>query len=306
MQNTQTISRSRIKNHLEVVSKFHYFYTMCKTPFYSVVLCLAILAGCNTQTKNTADKIVDNSSTVGNDSTRLLNQYWVLADADNPMNHDVSFTDENGIPQESGIVFINDTSLLENPAGDIKYAHFRRNGDTVYAVYNKERKAKYIITALHKDKLLLDRFENKHNSKLTYKPTNTWWPDDSKNPFTRENYSWAQRPKSSETAQQINERVKKYVRFCGYYLNGFVNGDANQLDFAGLPNCLQWYQGGIMIESAEKLDKKWAGCFFSHDQALEGRQLLEDALMKKYDWDTTQKNWLLQTSEVLKQIYQKM
>jgi hypothetical protein len=34
--------------------------------------------------------------------------------------------------------------------------------------------------------------------------------------------------------------------------------------------------------------------------------MLEDALVKKYDWDTKETNWLKQTASVLQQIYDKI
>ena len=97
--------------------------------------------------------------------------------------------------------------------------------------------------------------------------------------------------------------MKQYVRFCEYYFNGFVNGGASRIDFIGLPNCLDWYQGGITIQNDDKLNKKWANCFYSGEQASRGRQMLEDAIVKKYNWDTKETNWLKQTSSVLDQIY---
>ena len=64
--------------------------------------------------------------------------------------------------------------------------------------------------------------------------------------------------------------------------------------------------GRHLCAGPKNLDKKWINCFYSEEQALEARQMMEDVLSKKYDWDTTQTNWIKQTVTVLKQIHDKM
>ena len=60
------------------------------------------------------------------------------------------------------------------------------------------------------------------------------------------------------------------------------------------------------MQRVKDLDKKWINCFYSEEQALEARLMMEDVLSKKYDWDTTQTNWIKQTVGVLKQIHDGM
>jgi len=256
--------------------------------------------------QNKNEKIVDSAPNVQRDTFHLLCQYWPLKDADHPTPKDVSFTNDDGIDMESGIVFITDSSVLENPAGEMTYGKFKLEGNTIHVNYDDGRKADYTIKRLHKDELILKRDENNHTSELTYKPTNTSWPDATKNPFSKENYSWSRKPKNSETDTQIKKRVKESVLFYKYYFDGFVNGGADNIVFKGLPDCLNWYQGGITIQSESKLDKKWANCFYSTDEAYKGRQMLQDVITQKYDWDVKETNWFKQTASVLQQIYNRM
>ncbi|MGN6530609.1 MAG: hypothetical protein ACTHK0_02495 [Ginsengibacter sp.] len=244
--------------------------------------------------------------TLQRDSFQLLCQYWKLSDAEHPTSKDISFTNDHGILFESGIVFLTDSSLLENPAGEMSYGKFRLNGNKIEANFDNGKKAVYTMNRLHKDELLLDRLENKHTSELTYKSTDTWWPDANKNPFAKQNYQWSIKPKKAESDQEIKKRLKEFVQFYKYYFDGLVKGGATNIDFTGLPGCLNWYQGGITIQSENKLDKKWINCFYSTEQAYKGRQMLEDVLVKKYDWDTKETNWLKQTASVLQQIYDGM
>ena len=255
--------------------------------------------------QNRNEKITDDASEMP-DTFHLLTQYWQLTDADHPTSKDVSFTTDEGVLYQPGIVFMNDSSLLENPTGEMTYGKFSLKGNAINVLFDDGRKASYIIDRINKKELLLSRTEKKHTSRLTYKATSTSWPDTDKNPFARQNYQWAQKPKKPETDDEIKNRVKESVQFFVYYFAGFLNGKAQQIDFTGLPNCLNWYSGGISIDNEDKLDKKWISCFYSKEQAYKGRQMLEDALVKKLNWDAKETNWMKQTMPVLQQIHDGM
>ena len=261
-----------------------------------------LLANCTSPQQRTNDKMVDDEAVVEKDTIHLLCQYWQLEEADNPTSKDISFK-ENGIEFTSGIVFMTDSVLLENPKGKMNYGKFKLDGNTINVVFDNGGKAVYKIGRLNKDELLLRRTENKHVSQLTFKGSHTYWPDADKNPFSKENFKWVQKPRGPESAEEIKKRAKESVQFYAYYLTGFVNGGATTVDFEAIPCCFNWYSGGISIQSESKLDKKWIDCFYSKEQAFEARQILEDAILKKYDWDTTETDWVKQTIPVLQQIH---
>ena len=257
---------------------------------------------CTTPVQNENGKIVEAASNVEKDTFHLLCQYWQLADAEQPTSKDISFTNDDGILFKSGIVFMTDSVVLENPAGEMSYGKFNVNGNTINVDFDNGTKAIYKIARLHKDELWLKRTENKHTSQLTFKATDTYWKDANKNPFSKQNYQWVQKSKKSENEEAIKKRVKDNVQFYAYYFNGFITGGATKINFDALPCCFNWYAGGIFIQNENKLDKKWINCFYSEEQAFKARQILEDALNKKYNWDTTQTNWVKQTAPVLQQI----
>ncbi len=251
------------------------------------------------------EKIIDDASEAL-DTFHLLTQYWQLTDADHPTSKDVSVTSDDSILYQPGMVFMTDSSLLENPTGEMTYGKFSLSANTINVKFDDGRKATYVIDRINKGELLLLRTENKHTSRLSYKATSTNWPDTNKNPFAKQNYRWAQMPKKPETDDEIKNRVKESVQFFVYYFAGFLNGKAQQIDFTGLPNCLNWYSGGISIDNEDKLDKKWISCFYSKEEAYKGRQMLEDALVKKHNWDAKETNWMKQTMPVLQQIHDGM
>jgi len=275
--------------------------------FFSVVAISSMLCwSCVSSNDDNIKKKPVATIAVPSDTFHLLCQYWKLDEADHPTSRDVSFTNEDGILFQSGIVFMTDSTVLENPAGEMDYGKFKVEGDSVNVNFEQGRKAIYLISKLNRDTLNMQRIENGHTSELTYIATHTYWPEANENPFSRLNYQWSQRPSKPETEELLKNRLRDNIRFYSYYFNGFINGGAKKIDFIGLPCCLNWYEGGITIQSENKMDKKWSNCFYSEEQALQARQILEDVLLQKYDWDTTQTNWLKQTVLVLQQIHDRL
>jgi len=273
------------------------------------IFLLLILSIFLVQCKSPEPKAKNNSATViernDKDTFQVLCQFWQLLDAENPTFRDISYSN-GGITLESGIVFMTDSTVLENPAGDRNYGKFTMENKRMKVNYGKGRTVVYDIEKISPDSLVLKRNENNRSSDLSYKGTHTFWKNAKKNPFAPENYSWAEKPKKPEDLQQIKDRAKECVQFYSYYFQGFVDGGAQKINFEGLPCCFNWYQGGIFIQSEKTLDKKWKSCFYSEEQALTARQMLQDALSKKYDWDSTEANWLQQTADVLQQIHDGM
>jgi len=44
------------------------------------------------------------------------------------------------------------------------------------------------------------------------------------------------------------------------------------------------------------------GCFYNKDQAIQGQQLLENSISKKYNWNRSETKWVRQSADVLRQM----
>jgi len=276
--------------------------------YFCILLSLSLLmVQCTTQQGNNDQKIADDIISHPKDPFQKLCQYWEVLDAENPVYTDVYEHQEEQVYNYPGIVFMTDSTFSENPRGKIRYGKFHYHGKMIDAKFDDGTPAKYFIQAVEGDSMVLQRIENNRKTLLYIKATNVFWPDASTDPYNEKNSLWRVKPSAPETQDQLKKRIKDCVKFYEYMFRGYAVSTNNDIDFLGLPCCFRWYQGGILVEGADHLDKKWIDCFYSEDQALQARQMIEDVLTNnKYTWDTTQTNWLLQTADVLKQIYNKM
>lgn len=262
------------------------------------ILFLIFLIHCTSNGKKESDILPAEKRT---DTASILHQYWILEDADHPLGRDVIQKEEDRdfMP---GIVFINDGNIVENPGGETYRGTFSRIGDVIKVKYEDGTSGTYSIKKLNTDTLFVDRDLDSVVSQLLYSSTNSWWPDADENPFSKKNFAWTIKPTHPETEKEIRTRCKACVRFYQYYIDGYVRGDANKISFVGLPNCFNWYSGGIGLQPEKKLNKKWIDCFYDSTQALQGYAMMRHAILKKYKWDEKETNWMKQTVPVLKEM----
>lgn len=262
------------------------------------ILAVIFLFGCGSDSGKTSfgtppDRI--------GDTTALLCQYWTLADAENPLQRDV-ITKENGVDLMPGIVFMTNGQLLENPGGLMIRGTYSRSGDAINADYGNNKSAVYKILEVNKEVLRMERKVGDEITSLKYQATDTWWPDIETNPFRIENSSWMQKPPQAETDAQILQRCKDYVRFFQYYLEGYARGGATRISFVGLPNILNFYQGGIGLQSDKNLNLKWKDCFYNDEDAMKGYAMMRHVMIKSFVWDPKEPNFIVQAIPVLRQI----
>jgi ribosome-associated toxin RatA of RatAB toxin-antitoxin module len=252
------------------------------------------------------EKIAEVKMPARKDPFHELCQYWEVTDAEHPTFRDIYDQEIDGILNYPGIIFMTDSSFLENPRAAMRYGKFVLKGKVINAQFDDGKKAVYTIQDLQNSNMVVRRVEKDHTTTLTLKGAGVFWADATENPFNRVNSRWRIKPAKAESPEALHERIKECVQFYEYFFRGNSESQADEIDFLGLPSCFKWYQGGIYVQGPKNLDKKWINCFYSKEQALEARQMLEDVLLKKYDWDTTQTNWIKQTAMVLKQIHDKM
>jgi hypothetical protein len=129
----------------------------------------------------------------------------------------------------------------------------------------------------------------------------------SDDPFYPSNNQWRIKPSSPETDEQIVNRMKQCVHFYSLFFLDNNQRQETDISFIGLPNCFQWYNGGIGLVDKLDLDKKWIDCFYSEKQALRGYDMLKTLIEKhSLKWPDNPTSWIRETHEILDQIYYKL
>lgn len=267
---------------------------------------LLFFIGCAAPQEPKDEKIVNEKLPPPKDPFHKLCQYWEVTDAENPTYRDLNDQQTKGLYEIPGIIFMTDSTFLEDPKAEMRYGKFMLKGKVINVQFDDGKKAVYNIQNIQGNTMVLQRVEKDHITILNVKGEQTFWPDASLNPFNKINSKWRIKPAKEETTQELNLRLKECIQFYEYFFQGHAASENSEIDFQGLPTCFKWYEGAIYVQGPKNLDKKFINCFYSEEQAMQARQMMEDVVTKKYDWDTTQKNWLKQTADVLKQIHSKM
>jgi hypothetical protein len=126
-------------------------------------------------------------------------------------------------------------------------------------------------------------------------------------PFYPSNNQWRIKPKFPETEQKILERMKQCVHFYSLFFQDNHQRQETDISFSGLPNCFEWYNGGIGLVDKLDLDKKWLNCFYSEKEAFKGYEMLKMLIERQeLNWPKNPTGWINQTHEILNQIHDKL
>lgn len=265
---------------------------------------LVLDSGCNMQQRQRDKKVSDLTPAdhLPPNSPEYLFQSWEITDAEHPMVKDV-FNNSDSIYNFPGLLFLKDSSVVENPRGLVRFGKFTMPDKKIKATFSDGGTAVYIIKTIRSTEMQLQRNEKNNQTLLYLKAEGKPFIAGKINPFEPSLNAWRIPPKKAESKEALKERLRQYVQFYVNFFDDNIQRDVKEINFVGLPNCFKWYNGGIYVQSESKLDKKFIRCFFSKEQALEARQMLEDVLGKKYKWDTAESDWMKQTAPVLKQIH---
>lgn len=261
------------------------------------ILALIFFVQCGNSNDSTTQEVFTRDAS--SDTATILQQYWIIADADEPLGSDV-IEKEGERDYMPGIVFMNNGELIENPAGRMSGGEFTRDGDSIHFNYGNGREGSYIIKRMTTDSLQLVRTTGIQTTTLLYYATNTWWPDIDTNPFTKANMSWMIKPQTEETDAQIKQRVEDYIRFCQFYIQGYARTGSVRISFVGFPNIFNYYLSGLTIPNNDRvLNKKWTDCFYNQAQVEKAYTMVRHLVLLKYNWDEKQTNWINQMGPVL-------
>lgn len=275
-----------------------------------VFVLVIIFCGCNNGNNKKASKVsaADSISSsllnlsAGNSLPQLLCQNWEnKEDVDDGILNYISGSNADlEIPFHS-YCFFEDGLMVQNPRDKMKTGRWILDEKTklIHLVFDDGFKNNLGLNAIGVKSLLLKAGKEKPVKYVGDGKKHTTILDD---PFYPENNKWRIKPNHLETHAELKSRIIQCVLFYNKFLQDNAARRATRISFYGVPTCFKWYKGGISITNKDKLGQKWIECFYNKEQAVQGQQMLEKIIEKKYKWNRDEPNWVRQSAEVLLQV----
>lgn len=202
-----------------------------------------------------------------------------------------------------GISFFNDGTVVENPRDKIWFGKWSLNEaeKMIDIEFNKGGNELYKIVTIGAKQMTMMRENDK--KKIEYRADAQIQKNIIDDPFYGANNQWRIKPGKPESDSAIKARTAQCVLFYAKFMEDNANRKSKSISFVGLPTCFKWYRGGVSVTSKDKLEPKWLNCFYNNEQAYMAHAMLESIIGKKYKWNKEEPNWVKQSSEVVRQIF---
>jgi hypothetical protein len=209
---------------------------------------------------------------------------------------------EGGYPFRS-MYLSADSTYIRNPRTYFEYGNWQYNQANKTIVLKAKNGATTVfkIAALGLNEMIL--VQNGETAKMKFVAAGKQHISNATNPWHISNNKWRIKPSAVESAADIRNRVRGFMNFHILFYRDNIGKNEKVISFYGIPTCLKWYAGGIFVLKPENLPNNWYSCFYNKAQALQGRQLVDDIIGKKYVWNKARINWVMKNEEVLTQMY---
>ena len=200
-----------------------------------------------------------------------------------------------------GYSFFDDGLMVQDPRDKMKTGKWTLDEKTknVTIVFDDKSKQQAHIQDIGVKNLLLKTGEKAAAQYIADGKKSKNLSDD---PFYPANNKWRVKPIKSENDAALKQRIIDCVLFYSKFFKSNAEHGYSSISFYGIPSCFKWYSGGISITNKDKLNAKWIDCFYNKEQAIQGQQLLEKAITKKYNWNKGEPKWTKKSADVLLQM----
>lgn len=240
----------------------------------------------------------------------LLCQHWELEKMEDVEAAD-QVVDEKGKRIFPGLVFFNDSQVVENPRSHLrigKWKAFVNGGKIMLELsFDQGKRTIFQVKTLNPHYLLLVRsLPNGDRRELRLRGTGYRQPYPTWDPFYPDNIRWMIKPKKSENDSLVYERTSQAVRFFALFYRDNIKKQQASISFVGLPRIFQWYSGGIGLIDRDEIGESWVECFYNRQQAEKGYELLRKLIVdNEFNWIKAP-SWIYATHSVLEQMYLKL
>jgi hypothetical protein len=290
-----------------------------------LVICLTALYGCNHKRTNSirhaslisADTIKEDMDTalvsLKSFSALPLNeaicQLWKMDDAGQKHWNELlwdSLTNKRKFPE---LALYNDFSVTENARCTVKFGKWKidKKHRLLLLSFTDGTNKSYFIEKILLQKMVVTQEIGDDEVTISFSSDGLARKQFSDDPFYPANNQWRIRPSAPETDEQILNRMKQCVHFYSLFFQDNHQRQETDISFIGLPNCFQWYNGGIGLIDKPDLDEKWIDCFYSEKDAFKGYEMLKQLIERhELKWPENPTSWIEETHEILDQIHDKL
>jgi len=245
------------------------------------------------------------------DFTYDLCQQWELRDPDDANTKDLTYDPETGNHLFQEIMLYHDSSVSFNPRNGYKMGKWKlgqkENKLLLILKFSDNSSREYVILQKKYNELSLAWQQGEDRFGMRLRSDGQAQANMMNDPFYPGNNTWRIHPNKVESDSEIKERVKNCVRFYALYFRDHILRHRTEINFAGLPSCFIWYNRGIGLYQNDALPAAWKKCFYSAQQAVKARDILQKLFDKNdFNWPNGTPNWFYDTHAVLEQIYYRL
>jgi hypothetical protein len=232
----------------------------------------------------------------------LLCQGWIMDD-------DLEVLKNNGEAEGNYPVrcfyLFDDFTYTRNMRNGMEYGKWSYDDRSkLFTLKNADQtQDEYKVAAIGPDDMIVINSEINSVTKLRFIGSGKKYANKNDDPFYIENNRWRIRPSGSESDEQVRKRLKECLHFYMLFYRDNLARQEAMISFYGLPTCLRWYRGGIHMVKKADLAGNWFQCFYNKEQAMKAYKMVEDVIMKKYNWPKEKMSWVKMNLLVLEQIY---
>jgi len=239
----------------------------------------------------------------------LMSQHWELEDVDKKHWNEFFWDTLRDKRIYSGLYLFPDSTFAENPRTLIALGKWilDKPASELSLLYPNRQEKTYRISDFRPTRLFMRYEIGSELLNFEFSADNLVYKKPIDDPFHPAHNGWRIRPNLSESAEQIRKRIKGCVQFYALFFKDNRARKDKTISFSGLPNCFTWYNGGIALQSTFELDKKWMGCFYSEEQAMEGYEMIKTVLDKHaLKWPSHAGGWIEELRSILGQIHDQL
>ncbi|MBS1509960.1 MAG: hypothetical protein JST86_03915 [Bacteroidetes bacterium] len=209
-----------------------------------------------------------------------------------------------GMPYR-GFAFSRDGSMIQNPRDLVtSFGKWQLDMATkkITITYTTGGKKTYTIDYIDARKLVMENDEEK--KPVEYQADGRVHKVTADDPFYAGNNQWRIKPDHAETNDEIKKRLGESLMFYSKYLNDQAIRTNSTLSVIGLPSIYLWYRRGVAVKTEKMMEDegRWIQCFYSKEQANKAREMMEDIISRKYNWNANDSTWVKYDADMLHQI----